>query len=115
MKKVFGLFLMIIGVLSCNNYKEIENDELKRSFILNSSPSFKGYYYQGTDNTFHYFSSKWTIGKNKYFKISTNDLKVSDKLKFDRNNAELKIDVIGDDDKEFAKNEYCKLYIVNKN
>ena len=50
------------------------------------------------------------------FKISTNNLKVSDdKLKFDRNNTELKIDVIGSDDKEFAKNEYYKLYIVNKN
>ncbi|WP_320815685.1 hypothetical protein [Flavobacterium sp.] len=115
MKKVFGLLLTIIIVLGCNNYTELENEELKSSFIINSSPTFNGYFYQGSDNAFHYFSSKWTIGKDKFFKISTNKLKISDKFKFDRNNAELKIDVIGNDENEFVKNSYCKLYVVNKN
>ena len=115
MKKIFGLLLIIIGLVSCHDYSELKNEELKSAFIMNSSPTFKGYFYEGTDNSFHYFSSRWTIGKDKYFKIPVNILKVSDKFKFERNKAELRIDVFQNENNEFAENEYCKLYLVNDN
>jgi hypothetical protein len=113
MKKLFGLFLIIIVLVSCHDYTELKNDELKSAFIMNSSPTFKGYFYEGSDNNFHYFTSRWKLDKDKYFKILINKLKVSEKLKFERNKTELRIDVFGNGNTEFAENEYCKLYVVN--
>jgi len=113
MKKIFGLLLIIIGLVSCHDYTELKNEELKSAFIMNSSSTFKGYFYEGTDNSFHYFSSKWTIGTDKYFKIPINELKVSDKFKMERNKTELRIDVLENGKPEFAENEYCKLYVVS--
>jgi hypothetical protein len=115
MKKIFGLLLIIIGVVSCQDYTELKNEELKSAFIINSSPTFEGYFYQGSDKSFHYFSSKWTLGKDKYFKIPINNLKVSEKFKFERNKTELRIDVLENGNPEFAENDYCKLYLVNEN
>jgi hypothetical protein len=45
MKKIFGLLLIIIGVVSCQDYTEIKNEELKSAFIINSSPTFEGYFH----------------------------------------------------------------------
>jgi hypothetical protein len=114
MKKIVGLLLIIVGVVGCHEYTELKKEELKSAFIINSSPTFKGYFYQGSDNSFHYFSSKWTLGKDKYFKIPINKLKISEKLRFDRNETELRIDVIENGNSEFAENEYCKLYLANE-
>lgn len=115
MKKIIGILLIIIGLASCRNYTELKNEELESAFIMNSSPTFKGYFYEGTDSSFHYFSSRWIIGNDKYFKISVNELKVSDKFKFGRNKTELRIDLFGNGNTEFAENEYCVLYLVNDN
>ncbi|MEI6138603.1 MAG: hypothetical protein WCP85_05040 [Mariniphaga sp.] len=113
MKKLFGLLLIIIGLVGCHDYTEIKNDNLKSAFIMNSSPTFIGYFYEGSDNTFHYFTSRWKLDKDNYFKIPINKLKVSEKLKFERNNTELRIDVFENGNNEFAENEYYKLYVVN--
>ncbi len=112
MKKILGILLIIIGLASCRDYTELKNEELKSAFIMNSSPTFKGYFYEGTDNSFHYFSSRWTIGNDIFFKIPVNKLKVSDKFEFERNKTELRIDVLENNKPEFAENEYCKLYVV---
>jgi hypothetical protein len=107
--------LIIIGLASCRDYNELKNKELKSTFIINSSLTFKEYFYEGTDNSFHYFSSRWTIGNDKYFKIPVNKLRVSDKFKFERNYTKLRIDVFENGKTEFAENEYCKLYLLNDN
>jgi hypothetical protein len=112
MKKLFGLFLIITGLISCHDYTELKNEELKSAFIMNSSPTFKGYFYEGSDNTFHYFTSRWKLGKDKYFKILINKLEVSEKLKFEKDKTELRIDVFENGNIEFAENEYYKLYLV---
>lgn len=113
MKKLFGFLLIIIGLVGCQDYTELKNEELKSAFILNSSSTFKGYFYEGSDNSYHYFASKWTLARDKYFKIPIDKLKISDKFKFEKNKTELRIDVIQDGNPEFAGNEYCKLYVVN--
>ena len=113
MKKIFGLLLILMGVVSCHNYTELKNEELEGAFIINSAQTFKGYFYEGSDISFHYFSSRWTAGKDKYFKIPVNKLKVTENLKFERNKTELRIDVYKNGNTEFAENEYCKLYIGN--
>jgi len=113
MKILFGLLLLMIGLVSCQNYTELRNEELKTAFIINSSPTFKGYFYEGSDNSFHYFASKWTLGKDKYFKIASTKSTISDKFKFKKNKTELRIDIFKNGNAEFAENEYCTLYILN--
>ncbi len=69
-------------VLVMRKYKPIELEktqyalikETQKEFELNSSPTFKGYYYQGSDEFYHYFISKWTISKDRYFKLRIKDL-----------------------------------------
>jgi hypothetical protein len=112
MKKLIGLLLiLVIGLFGCYNYKEIKNEDLKSAFILNSSPTFKGYFYKGSDSAYHYFISKWDFQKYKYFKIAVGNLEVSYRFKFIKGKKELKIDLFKDDNEEFAKNRFYNLYI----
>jgi hypothetical protein len=104
--------ILVMGLYGCINYKEIKNENLKSAFILNSSPTFKGYYYKGSDSFYHYFISKWDFQRDKYFKIAIKNLKVSHPFEFKKSKEELKIDLFKDDNEEFAENEFYKLYIL---
>ncbi len=113
MKKLFGLLLLAItGLTSCDNYEEIKNENLRDAFILNSSPTFKGYFYKGTDSTYHYFVSKWDFQKDRYFKICISRLKVINPFIFNTGDKGLRIDLFKEDNEEFGENEFCKLYIL---
>lgn len=114
MKNTIGIILIFIGLVSCQNYVELKNEELKDAFIINSSPTFKGYFYKGTDNSYHYFVSRWTLSKDKYFKISVDKLKVNEKFRFEKNKYEIKIDLYKDGNIEFAESEIWKLYVIKK-
>src|SRR5690606_33822848 len=59
------------------DYFEVQKSDLDHAFIMNSSATFKGYFYQGSDGTYHYFISKWKPGSDKLFKIRKTDLQVS--------------------------------------
>ena len=112
MKKLFGIFLIaLISLLSCKSYKEVKDSGLKTAFILNSSSTFEGYYYTGSDNQYHYFLSKWRFERNKYFKIAIVNLRVVDDLKFVKDQKELRIDLLNESNALLAENEYCKLYV----
>ncbi len=54
----------------------VKQEDFKNAFVLNSSPTFQGYYYQGSDEKFHYFIAKWQMQKDKQFKISAKDLNI---------------------------------------
>jgi hypothetical protein len=72
--KIIIPVLLTVLIVSCNRpYERINTDEVQSAFILNSSPTFKGYYYQGTDNEFHYFVSKWDLKKDILFKLKKED------------------------------------------
>lgn len=114
MKTILITILFLLNVNSCQSdkYKLIENDDLKGAFIINSSPTFKGYFYLGTDSDFHYFESRWELQKDKHFKIRKTDLKVN--KTFDYGVKELRIDLIDNTKTIFGENKYYKLYIVEK-
>lgn len=114
MKNTIGILLIFIGLVSCQEYTEIKNVDLKDAFILNSSPTFKGYFYEGTDNSYHYFVSKWTLSKAKYFKISLDKMKVNEKYRFEKNKSETKIDLFKNGNIEFAESEFWKLYVTKE-
>ena len=76
-----GHFLLIILMTSfmtgcTTDIAEVKESELNEVFILNSSPTFIGYFYLGSDNTHHYFVSKWEYGRDKRFKVPKTDLVV---------------------------------------
>ena len=109
------MILALVGLASCHNYKEVKSEDLGSAFILNSSPTFKGYFYEGSDSAYHYFISKWDFQRDKYFKIAIEKLKIINDFKFNRGYKELRIDLLKDDNEEFAENEFYTLYIVMGN
>jgi hypothetical protein len=113
MKKYIAiLILAIICLTSCDNYKEIKNTELKTAFILNSSAIFKGYYYKGSDNDYHYFESKWDFQKERDFKIPIDKFAIDNNYKFKFGDRELRIDLFKEDNELFGQNEFYKLYVI---
>ncbi len=113
MKKYLGILLVtIVSLTSCDNYKEVKSEDLKSIFVLNSSSTFKGYYYEGSDKDYHYFISKWDFEKDRKFKLRADKLTIGNKYRFSFGEKELRIDLLSEDKVEFGQNEFCKLYIV---
>ena len=73
------------------SYKTIDSNQVKTAFIINSSPTFKGYHYQGSDEEYHYFITKWDWTMNDYFRLKKEDLEIDTMYEF--KTRELKIDV----------------------
>lgn len=112
MKTVFISLLIFLNFFSCqtDKYKLIDNDGIKSAFITNSSPTFKGYYYMGTDANFHYFESRWDFQKDRFFKLQKTDLKVIKPFYFKQ--KELRIDLHASTNINFGENEFYTLNIV---
>ncbi len=111
MKRIFCFIIISLFLLvGCSKYVEIKEGDLKGAFVMNSSPTFKGYYYKSSDRKYHYFVSKWDFQKDKYFKIPINRLNISKELNVQEQKKEIKIEVLKNGNKKFAENEYYKLY-----
>ena len=67
--------LLIAGCRSAGT--EISRDNLEQAFILNSSRTFIGYYYLGTDDAHHHFVARWQYQPDRYFYILKDHLPVS--------------------------------------
>jgi hypothetical protein len=106
---LISLIIVLICTCQKDKFVTIEQNYLDTAFILNSSPTFKGYYYLGTDNDFHYFMSKWTLQKDKYFKIRIKDLNIIEPYNF--GDKEVLIDLIEDSKKVFGQNNFYTLYV----
>ena len=72
-----ALFAACLLIGCTTDFTEVKQAELDRAFILNSSPTFKGYYYLGSDDAYHYFVGKWKYGKDRYFKTPKTDLPIT--------------------------------------
>jgi len=117
MKYLFILFLIIqITFNSCSESKItlVEKNDLNSVFILNSSASFDGYFYLGSDDSFHYFNSEWFLESNKYFKVSITNLKVNKTIKLGDKPRSITL-IKKDGSQIFGTNEYYKLYYHTSN
>lgn len=95
MKKIVTTILitLTINLLSCAaKHSKIALVRLESAFILHSSPTFKGYFYQGTDTNFHYFVSRWKYTKDKPFKLRKNEVKIKETFKL--KSKERKVDLL---------------------
>lgn len=106
--------MFLSALTGCDNYKEIKNEELESAFIMNSSSSFNGYYYKGSDKAYHYFESKWDLEKGRDFKIPFSKLTIENDYKFKLGDKELRIDLYKDSNELFGQNEFYKLYVQAK-
>ena len=116
-RKILMVFFIIscVGFKSSNlfnlkNYKELKKENLLTAFIYNSSPSFKGYFYNGSKTEYLYFVSKWDVVKDKYFKISIHNFSVIKPFAFN-SNTEQRVDLFKGNNEEFGGNKFYKLYI----
>ncbi|GEM_PF-3814050 len=84
MKRLLLLIGMLFLLYGCaSDFKEIRKTAVSRAFILNSSDTFSGYYYLGSDSTYHYFLSKWKFGPDEKFKIRKTEMLVNGEIPFD--------------------------------
>ncbi len=90
-------------------YKLIEKVDLNHDFLINSVSTFKGYFYVGSDDTFHYFTAKWDLKRDKFFKLTKNDLMVNEPCRFGDNETNVSLMQY---DTEFGHNDKNKLYKV---
>ena len=93
-----------------NKYEEPESTDLNKVFIVNSVSLFKGYYYQGSDNEFHYFISKWDYQKDKLIKLKLTDLNVLNQFRYGI--KEVRVSIMASEI-EFGNNESGTLYKQN--
>ncbi len=91
-----------------NKYEEPENTDLNKVFLVNSASLFKGYFYQGSDNEFHYFISKWDYQKDRYFKLKINDLNIFNPYRFKIKDIRVSTMISRT---EFGDNDSGKLYV----
>ncbi|MGB0743835.1 MAG: hypothetical protein ACPGSB_04850 [Opitutales bacterium] len=85
MKKISLLLfaLSALVLIGCGKeYTQVQKKDLGQAFIVNSSPTFKGYFYEGSDRDFHYFTSRWKYGSDLKMKIAKDDLKVAKEFDF---------------------------------
>nr|WP_320023220.1 hypothetical protein [uncultured Draconibacterium sp.] len=90
-------------------YELIEKVDLKHDFLINSVSTFKSYCYVGSDDTFHYFTAKWDLKKDKFFKFTKSDLIVNEPSRFGQ--IETNVSLI-QSDKEFGHDDKDNLYKV---
>ncbi len=107
--------LMIMNLTSCmkKDYVLKENHHLESAFLLNSSRTFRGYFYVGSDESFHYFYENWSLKKDKYFKISKNNLHVH--YSFNKDEDAIPITLLEKHEATvFADNEHYTIYILKE-
>lgn len=88
------LILLVLWMAGCDDreYSRIQNEDLGEVFILNSSPTFHGYYYEGSDKKFHYFTCRWKHRGEQKVKVAKSDLKIA--REFDFSNGEIALTVL---------------------
>jgi len=92
-KHIILATLFTILLTSCHSdYTEVTKKEFSDFFIINSAPIFLGYFYEGSDSEFHYFTSRWQHQSKKKIKILKADLKVTQEFTF--GTSELRLTVL---------------------
>jgi hypothetical protein len=84
MKKISIFLMLLLIMVGCSEseYTQVQEKDLCDVFIMNSSPTFQGYYYEGSDPEFHYFTSRWKYDGNRKVKIARTDLEIADEFAF---------------------------------
>jgi len=74
------IFLLLIGLslVGCaKQFTEVSPCDIVK---INSSPTYEGHFYIGSDKTHHYFVEKWDYKINKNYKVSKKELTVYNEI-----------------------------------
>ena len=78
MRAILAIALIAVSLTGCaHDFAEVNRSQLNQAFIINSSPTFLGYDYIGSDASYHYFVAKWKYGTDERFKVHTSNLVVN--------------------------------------
>ncbi len=78
MPKTLVLILIAFIIASCGaEYLETNPDRVD---MMHSSPTFRGQFYVGSDDTHHFFIEKWKYRKDRKFKVNKEILKVHNEI-----------------------------------
>ena len=106
-KLIIELNMITKSLQDREKYELIEKVDLNHDFLINSVSTFKGYFYIGSDDTFHYFTAKWDLKKDKCFKLTKCDLIVNEPYRFGSNETKVSLT---QSDTEFGHDDKNKLY-----
>lgn len=108
--------LLLIGMLlwTCKSieYKALSSEELAAAFVFEPSSNFKGYYYKGSDTSYHYFVSKWSFQKDRYFKVFRSAFTVVNPIPFSKKGPMQHVEPNRAGMEEFGRTAYFILYVV---
>ena len=93
-------------IFGCN--EDVIEQGVEVSFVLNSSPTFEGYYYLGSDANFHFFVSEWAYSKDQHFKVTKSAMFVRHELK--RGSIKLRLTVFN----QLSQEKFAHYKIGNK-
>ncbi len=90
MRATLASVVVAVSLTGCNHdFAEVNSSQLNQAFIINSSPTFLGYDYMGSDASYHYFVAKWKYGTDRRFKVHAGDLGVSKAMPFGQATVEV--------------------------
>ena len=92
MGKAFAEALIALGLTGCaDDFAAADGSKtnLNQLFIVNSSPTFLGYDYVGSDASHHYFVAKVKYARDSKFKVKTVDLVVNNPMAFGKGTVEV--------------------------
>lgn len=92
---VAGLSLLLVGFSTGRT--EISKADLNSTFSINSSPTFVGHFYEGSDDSYHYFTTRWRYRSDPKIKVNRGNLTLSKTQKIGE--RELRIIVLNLPDK----------------
>lgn len=92
MKAMLAVALIAVGLTGCSqDFAAADGSKmnLNQLFIVNSSPTFLGYDYLGSDASHHYFVAKEKYARDYRFKVKTVDLVVNKPMPFGKGTVEV--------------------------
>lgn len=90
MKAMLAIAVIAVSLTGCNpDFTEVSRSQLNQAFLINSSPTFLGYDYLGSDASNHYFVAKWKYQRDSRFKVNITDLVVNKPMPFGQGPVEV--------------------------
>lgn len=109
------LLSLLLAGCGDSGYTQVSQKEMGGVFIMNSSPTFQGYYYEGSDRDFHYFTSRWKYESDRKVKIRKSDLKIAEEFDFGSQELGLTVLNASNSGPVFCEIEDRPIYVKEKN
>lgn len=87
MKKWLLVLLISVFVAGCSEFEQVSNEKLQGLRKIWKEPKVAIWYYQGTDDKYHYFKYL-DLGINNKYKVSKSEMRISNTFLFTKKQKE---------------------------